>query len=189
MMGGYLAENIVMAKDLFRANFKGKVMGFAFGITPAFIDGAGKEAAEGIYRIAEPVARRRLGGLREAQGAGEDATRSIPTSARPTTTPIWRSSSMAKGKDATGTGIRDNIRKIANNDSAHEGRQRARRAEGDRRGQGDQVFGRVRPVQVRRQRQHHRGRVPHHAGEGRQAGRGEDASSESRLEKLLQLLR
>ena len=81
---------------------------------------------------------------------------------------------MAKGKDASGTGIRDNIRKIANNDSAHEGRQRARRPEGDRRGQGDQVFGRVRPVQVRRQRQHHRGRVPHHAGEGRQAGRGEE---------------
>ncbi len=26
--------------------------------------------------------------------------------------------SMAKGKDASGTGIRDNIRKIANNDSA-----------------------------------------------------------------------
>ena len=49
MMGGYLAENIVMAKDLFRANFKGKVMGFAYGIVPAFIDGAGKEAAEGIF--------------------------------------------------------------------------------------------------------------------------------------------
>ena len=54
MMGGYLAENIVMAKDLFRANFKGKVMGFAYGIVPAFIDGAGKEAAEGIFSIADP---------------------------------------------------------------------------------------------------------------------------------------
>jgi len=54
MMGGYLAENIVMAKDLFRANFKGKVMGFAYGITPAFIDGAGKEASEGIFTIAAP---------------------------------------------------------------------------------------------------------------------------------------
>src|SRR4051794_8310248 len=27
MMGGYQAENIVMAKDLFRANYKGKIMG------------------------------------------------------------------------------------------------------------------------------------------------------------------
>src|SRR5690349_23661119 len=54
MMGGYLAEDIVMAKDLFRAGYKGKVMGFAYGITPAFIEGAGKEAAEGIYSIADP---------------------------------------------------------------------------------------------------------------------------------------
>ena len=64
MMGGYLAENIVMAKDLFRANYKGKVIGFAYGITPAFIDGAGKEAAEGIFSHRRPVARGRLGGLR-----------------------------------------------------------------------------------------------------------------------------
>src|SRR5262245_5110367 len=55
MMGGYVAENIVMAKDLFRANYKGKVMGFAYGIVPAFVDGAGKEAAEGIYSIADPA--------------------------------------------------------------------------------------------------------------------------------------
>ena len=54
-MGGYQPENIVMAKDLFRANFKGKIVGFAYGITPAFIEGAGKEAAEGIYGAAEPV--------------------------------------------------------------------------------------------------------------------------------------
>ena len=71
MMGGYLAENIVMAKDLFRANFKGKVMGFAYGITPAFIDGAGKEAAEGIFSIADPSPAFDSRGLREAQGAGE----------------------------------------------------------------------------------------------------------------------
>src|SRR3954449_2293182 len=55
MMGGYQAENIVMAKDLFRANYKGKIMGFAFGITPAFIEGAGKEAAEGMFGVAEPA--------------------------------------------------------------------------------------------------------------------------------------
>ena len=61
-----------MAKDLFRANYKGKVMGFAYGIVPAFIDGAGKEAAEGIYSIADPSPALRLQRLREAQGAGEE---------------------------------------------------------------------------------------------------------------------
>jgi branched-chain amino acid transport system substrate-binding protein len=116
MMGGYLAEDIVMAKDLFRANYKGKVMGFAYGITPAFIEGAGKEAAEGIYSIADPspaldsTAYTKLKALVKRDTldtficqAYDHANLAIL--------------SIAKGKDATGSGIRDNIRKVSNNDS------------------------------------------------------------------------
>jgi branched-chain amino acid transport system substrate-binding protein len=115
MMGGYVAENIVMAKDLFRANYKGKVMGFAYGVVPAFIDGAGKEAAEGIYSIADPspafdsTAYTKVKALLKKDQldtfqcqAYDHANLAIL--------------SMAKGKDATGTGIRDNIRKISNTD-------------------------------------------------------------------------
>jgi branched-chain amino acid transport system substrate-binding protein len=117
MMGGYLAENIVMAKDLYRANFKGKVMGFAFGMTPAFIEGAGKEAAEGMYACAEP-----------APAGGSAAYAALKALVKRDTLDTYICQaydhanlailSMAKGKDASGTGIRDNIRKIANNDSA-----------------------------------------------------------------------
>jgi branched-chain amino acid transport system substrate-binding protein len=117
MMGGYLAENIVMAKDLYRANFKGKVMGFAFGMTPAFIEGAGKEAAEGMYACAEP-----------APAGGSAAYASLKALVKRDTLDTYICQaydhvnlailSMARGKDASGTGIRDNIRKIANNDNA-----------------------------------------------------------------------
>jgi branched-chain amino acid transport system substrate-binding protein len=117
MMGGYLAENIVMAKDLFRANFKGKVVGFAFGITPAFIDGAGKEAAEGIYGCAEP-----------SPAGGSPAYAYLKKLVKRDTLDTYFCQaydhvnlailSMAKGKDGTGTAIRDTIRKVANNDSA-----------------------------------------------------------------------
>ena len=116
MMGGYLAEDIVMAKDLFRANFKGKVMGFAYGITPAFIDGAGKEAAEGIYSIADP-----------SPALDSSAYAKLKALVKRDTLDTFICQaydhanlailSMAKGKDATGTAIRDNIRKIANNDA------------------------------------------------------------------------
>lgn len=116
MMGGYLAENIVMAKDLFRANYKGKVMGFAYGITPAFIDGAGKEAAEGIYGVADP-----------SPAFDSSAYQKIKALVKRDTLDTFMCQAydhanlailaMAKGKDATGTGIKDNIRKIANNDS------------------------------------------------------------------------
>jgi len=117
MMGGYQAENIVMAKDLFRANFKGKVMGFAFGMTQAFIDGAGKEAVEGMYACAEP-----------SPAGGSAAYAALKTLVKRDTLDTYICQAydhanlailaMAKGKDASGTGIRDNIRKIANNDAA-----------------------------------------------------------------------
>ena len=117
MMGGYQAENIVMAKDLFRANFKGKVIGFAFGMTQAFIDGAGKEATEGMYGCAEP-----------SPAGGSAAYAKLKALVKKDTLDTYMCQAydhanlailaMAKGKDASGTGIRDNIRKIANNDSA-----------------------------------------------------------------------
>jgi len=117
MMGGYLAENIVMAKDLFRANYKGKVVGFAYGMTPAFIEGAGKEATEGMYACAEPV-----------PAGGSSAYAKLKALVKKDTLDTYICQAydhanlailaIAKGKDPTGTGIRDNIRKIANNDSA-----------------------------------------------------------------------
>jgi branched-chain amino acid transport system substrate-binding protein len=117
MMGGYLAENIVMAKDLFRAGFKGKVVGFAYGMTPAFIEGAGKEAAEGMYACAEPV---------PAGGSSAYAKLKELVKKDALDTYICQAYdhanlailAMAKGRDPTGTGIKENIRKIANNDSA-----------------------------------------------------------------------
>ena len=115
MMGGYVAENIVMAKDLFRANYKGKVMGFAYGVVPAFIDGAGKEAAEGIYSIADP-----------SPAFDSTAYTKVKTLLKKDQLDTFQCQaydhanlailSMAKGKDATGTGIRDNIRKISNSE-------------------------------------------------------------------------
>jgi branched-chain amino acid transport system substrate-binding protein len=117
MMGGYQAENIVMAKDLFRANYKGKVIGFAYGMTPGFIDGAGKEAAEGMYACAEP-----------SPAGGSSAYAKLKELVKKDALDTYICQAydhanlailaMAKGKDPTGTGIKDNIRKIANHDSA-----------------------------------------------------------------------
>jgi branched-chain amino acid transport system substrate-binding protein len=116
MMGGYLAENIVMAKDLFRANYKGKVMGFAYGITPAFVDGAGKEAAEGIYSVADPSPALNSSAYAKLKAlVKRDSLDTFICQAYDHANLAILS--MAKGKDATGTGIRDNIRKVANNDA------------------------------------------------------------------------
>jgi len=116
MMGGYLAENIVMAKDLFRSGYKGKVMGFAYGITPAFIEGAGKEAAEGIFSIADPSPAFNSPAYSKLKAlVKKDQLDTFQCQAYDHANLAILS--MAKGKEASGTAIRDNIRKITNNDS------------------------------------------------------------------------
>ena len=116
MMGGYLAENIVMAKDLFRANYKGRVLGFAYGITPAFMEGAGKEASEGIYSIADPSPAFNSSAYTKVKGlVKRDVLDTFMCQAYDHANLAILS--MAKGKEASGTAIRDNIRKISNNDA------------------------------------------------------------------------
>ncbi|MFZ4533111.1 MAG: ABC transporter substrate-binding protein, partial [Alsobacter sp.] len=115
MMGGYQPDNIVVAKDLYRTGYTGKVVGFAYGITPQFIEGAGKEAAENMYSI-EPVpaagssAFERLRKLMKR----DDLDTYICQAYDHANLAIL---SMAKGGAASGTAIRDNIRKISNNDA------------------------------------------------------------------------
>jgi branched-chain amino acid transport system substrate-binding protein len=115
MMGGYQPDNIVMAKDVFRANFKNKVVGFAFGMTPQFIEAAGKEAAEGMYMI-EPI-----------PAAGSSAFNRLKALVKRDTLDTYICQAydhanlailaMAKAGEASGTAIRDNLRKISNNDA------------------------------------------------------------------------
>ena len=113
LMGGYQPDNIVMAKDLFRANFKQKILGFAYGVTPAFIEGAGKDAAEGIYGVAEPV-----------PAASSSAFARLKTLVKRDALDTYICQaydhanlailSMAKAGQASGTAIRDTVRKVTN---------------------------------------------------------------------------
>lgn len=115
MMGGYQPDNIVVAKDLFRTGYAGKVVGFAYGITPQFIEGAGKEAAENIYSV-EPV-----------PAAGSSAFDRLKKLLKRNELDTYICQAydhanlailaMAKAGAASGTAIRDNIRKISNNDA------------------------------------------------------------------------
>jgi branched-chain amino acid transport system substrate-binding protein len=116
LMGGYQPENIVLAKDIFRANFRGKIVGFAYGVTPQFIEAAGKEAAEGIYSM-EPV-----------PAAGSSAFERLKKLVKRDALDIYICQAydhanlailaMAKAKDASGTAIRDNVRKISDGPDA-----------------------------------------------------------------------
>jgi branched-chain amino acid transport system substrate-binding protein len=51
MAGGYQPDTIVLAKDVYRADFKGKVMGYGYAVNEQFVAGAGKEVAENIFAM------------------------------------------------------------------------------------------------------------------------------------------
>lgn len=49
--GGYLPDNVLVARDLYRANYRGKLVSFSYAVTPQFIQGAGAQAAEGFHSL------------------------------------------------------------------------------------------------------------------------------------------
>ena len=109
-LGGYLPDTVVLAQDAYRAEFKGKIVGFAYAIGPRFIERAGPAVADGAYAI-EPV---------PAIGSSGYARLQRLTARRDLDTYLCQGYdqinlavlAMARGKTATGSGIRDNLRKI-----------------------------------------------------------------------------
>jgi branched-chain amino acid transport system substrate-binding protein len=55
LTGGYQPDTIILTKDVYRAGFKGHLMGYAYAMNEQFIAGAGAQAVEGVYAM-EPVA-------------------------------------------------------------------------------------------------------------------------------------
>ncbi|MFI4987252.1 MAG: ABC transporter substrate-binding protein [Alphaproteobacteria bacterium] len=110
MLGGYLADDSVLAKDVFRANYRGKIVGFAYGVAPQFVEAVGKEVAEGIYSI-EPVADAKSTAYAKLQKliGKDDLDIYICQGYDEANLAIL---AMAEAKEASGTAIRDNLRKI-----------------------------------------------------------------------------
>jgi branched-chain amino acid transport system substrate-binding protein len=110
MAGGYQPDTIVLAKDVYRADFKGKVMGYAFAINEQFVAGVGNKVAEGMFAM-EPVgdanstAYARLAGklkrdhldIYACQGYDEVNLAVL---------------SMAAARQASGTAVKDYVRRI-----------------------------------------------------------------------------
>ena len=51
MAGGYVNDTAVLLRDLFRAGFKGQVMGFGYAINEKFVTDQPKDITEGIYAM------------------------------------------------------------------------------------------------------------------------------------------
>jgi branched-chain amino acid transport system substrate-binding protein len=110
MLGGYMADTVILAQDAYRAAYKGKIAAFAFAVGPRFIERAGPVVADGVYAI-EPVPATMSSAYARLQKLV--STMDLDTYTCQGYDQINLAIlAMARGKDPTGTGIRDNLRKI-----------------------------------------------------------------------------
>ncbi len=111
LANGYTPDSIVLLKDLYRAGFKGKILGFAYSINQKLIDQIGQpEVVEGVYTFAPSPA--------EGSAAYEKVKAAVGSAnPDPYTCQVYDHTnmvlmSMAFAKEASGTAIKDNIRKV-----------------------------------------------------------------------------
>jgi branched-chain amino acid transport system substrate-binding protein len=111
ILGGYTPDTTVVLKDLFRAGFKGAKIGFAYAINQKLIDSVPKPVVEGCYTLAPSPA--------EGSTAFTDLVKlvGIPHP-DPYTAQVYDQTNlvilaMAQSGEATGTGIRNAVRKVS----------------------------------------------------------------------------
>src|SRR5258708_26069970 len=109
MLGGYLPDSVILAQDAYRAEYKGKIAGFAYAIGPRFIELVGPVVADGAYAI-EPVPATESSAyarLQRLTGKSDIDTYTCQGYDQVNLVLL----AMACGKNPTGTGIRDNLRR------------------------------------------------------------------------------
>ena len=112
LAAGYTPDTVVLLKDLYRAEYKGKIIGQAYAINQKLIEQVGQnDIVEGVYTYAPSVA--------DGSGALERVKKlSGLANPDPYTSQVYDHVSMvlmamAQAKDTSGTAIKDNIRKVS----------------------------------------------------------------------------
>ena len=111
VLGGYTPDTTVLLRDIFRAGFRGKLLAYAYSVNQQMISSLPNDVTEGIYTLAPSPAEGSGGFDRVKRIVGND-------NPDPYTCQIYDQinlilMAMAVGNDATGQGIRDNIRKVS----------------------------------------------------------------------------
>jgi branched-chain amino acid transport system substrate-binding protein len=109
---GYTPDTVVLLKDLYRAGYKGKIIGQAYAINQKLIDQVGQaEVVEGVYTFAPSVAEGSGAFERVKKMTGLDNPDPYTSQVYDHVTMVLMA--MAVAKDTTGTAIKDNIRKVS----------------------------------------------------------------------------
>src|SRR5262245_32532634 len=113
MLGGYTPDSVVMAKDIYKAGYKGAILAPSFAINAKFIEGVGPEVAEGIWNMDRAP-------LFDSPAYKEFSAAVPRTDQSPYAPQAWDQMSivalaLAAGKgEVSGTVIKDHLRAVAN---------------------------------------------------------------------------
>ena len=109
-MGGYAPDTTVLVKDIFRANFRGKLLTLAYAVNQKVAE-ANPEATDGVHTMAPSPA--------EGSGAFKRVAEILKTAnPDPYSCQVYDHVSMvlmaiAQGRDSSGAAIRENIRRVS----------------------------------------------------------------------------
>ncbi|MBI3826876.1 MAG: ABC transporter substrate-binding protein [Candidatus Rokubacteria bacterium] len=113
MLSCYTPDGTVMAKELYRAGYKGAVLGPAFAVNAKFVEGAGAEVAEGIWAI-DPAPSFDAPAYKQFAAAVPQADKN-PYAAQSWDHMTLIGLALVAGKgEASGTVIKDNLRTVSN---------------------------------------------------------------------------
>ena len=113
MLLGYTPDSVVMAKELYRAAYKGAILGPAFAINAKFVEGAGADVAEGVWAI-DPAPSFDSPAYKQFAAAVPQADKN------PYAPQSWDHMTLvglalaAHRGEASGTAIKDTLRTISN---------------------------------------------------------------------------
>jgi branched-chain amino acid transport system substrate-binding protein len=109
-MGGYAPDTTVLVKDIFRANYRGKLLTLAYAVNQKVAE-ANVEATDGVYTMAPSPA--------EGSGAFKRVAEIVKNAnPDPYSCQVYDHVSMvlmaiAQGRDSSGAAIRENIRRVS----------------------------------------------------------------------------
>ena len=111
LLGGFVADNAVVLREIYRSNFKGTLIGFGTGVNTKLLESVPAEAVEGVYAVTPSPALNGTAYARFAKLIGVAQPGPFESQAYDMINVTILA--IAQAKQATGPAIRDAIRQVS----------------------------------------------------------------------------
>jgi branched-chain amino acid transport system substrate-binding protein len=113
VLGGYVPDTSVVLKDLFRAGYSGKRIGFSFGVNQVLLQAVPAEVAEGTYSLVPSASEQSTAYKRLVSKLGVNSLDSYSCQVYDHVVLTSLALARAASDQAIGTTVRDNLRAIS----------------------------------------------------------------------------